>query len=66
MIYEACFDSRRGCGNDVNCFVFFFGKDCWRWNKMEVGDGGWRSNIPIASWVFTFLRMGVELYAPDE
>lgn len=63
MIYEACFDSRRGSGNDVNCF-FFGVKIAGDGTKMEVGD---RIYL-IASWVFTFLRMGVgvELYAPDE
>lgn len=68
MIYEVCFDSRRGCGMDVNCFFLFCVKIAGDGTEMEVGDEGWRSNIPIASWGFIFLRMGVgvELYAPDE
>lgn len=70
MIYEACFDSRRGSGNDVNCFFFSFCKDCWRWNKMEVGDEGWRSNIPyglffslfyVWVWVWSFMHQMSEL-----
>lgn len=63
---EACFDSRRGCGNDVNCFVFFvkIAGDGTRWKlEMEVGD-----RIYLTLWLvfFTFSRVGVELYAPDE
>lgn len=55
-----------GDGMDVNCS--FFVKIAGDGTKMEVGDEGWRSNIPYG-WIFfffTFLRMGVELCAPDE
>lgn len=62
MIYEACFDSRRRCGNDVNCF-FFFVKIAGDGTEMEVGD-----RIYLMAGLLTSLRvgMGVELYAPDE
>lgn len=57
MIYEACFDSRRGCGNDVNCFIFFSVKiagDGTRWKlEMKVGD-----RIYLMAGVFHFFAYG--------
>lgn len=61
MSYEVCFDSRRGSGNDVNCFFFF----------VKIAGDGTEMEIEYTLWLgggffFTFLRMGVEFYAPDE
>lgn len=67
MIYEACFDPRRGSGNDVNCFFFLFVKIARDGTKMEqrwkVGD---RIYLMAGFFFSLFLRMGVELYPPDE
>lgn len=72
MIYEACFDSRRGCEMDVNC-SFFFCKDCWRWEQrwkleMKVGDriylmagGVFFSLFRVWVWVWSFMHQMSEL-----
>lgn len=68
MIYEVCFDSRRGCGMDVNCFFLFCVKIAGDGTEMEVGDEGWRSNIPcglffslFCVWVWSFMHQMSEL-----
>lgn len=63
MIYEACFDSRRGSGNDVNCFSFSFVKIAGDGTKMEVGDGSWRSNIPYGLFFFHFFAVWVWVWS---
>lgn len=59
MIYEACFDSRRGSGMDVNCFFLSRSLEMeQRWKlEIEVGD-----RIYLMAGLFTFL-LGVWVWS---
>lgn len=57
MSYEVCFDSRRGSGNDVNCFFFLvkIAGDGTRW-KLEIEYTLWLVFSLFCVWVWSCMH----------